>query len=150
MSDNAAVLFQLAMAAKMIETRHSDGCEWSVEMVVRDAAGRVIMQCGDKPEAHWHSTIPDRQLSEFDIDMPSSSAGAGETKTPWAGPDWSQAPDGATAWTMDKNLHADWHIGNTATFQGHEVWHIQASRTYTAPTFDYTGDWRESLRMRPT
>lgn len=62
---NATLLFQLAMAAKMIETRHKTGCNWSVEMVVRDAAGRIIMQIGDEPQAHWQTTIPEeRKVSE--------------------------------------------------------------------------------------
>ena len=63
-------------------------------------------------------------------------------------PDWSQAPEWAIAWTYDKNAALWWsevpeiHIN---------IWFIDggAWQCADAPTFGYTGDWRESLRKRP-
>ena len=65
-------------------------------------------------------------------------------------PDWSQAPDVATYWTMRQDGECLWWKGKPL-FDGscfydavgicHTVGH--------APSFGYTGDWRESLRKRP-
>ena len=63
-------------------------------------------------------------------------------------PDWSQAPEWAIAWTCDKNNALWWsevpeiHIN---------IWFIDggAWQCADAPSFGYTGDWRNSLRKRP-
>lgn len=65
-------------------------------------------------------------------------------------PDWSQAPEWAVAFTVD--THGDsmwWSEQPTRTslswfVDDHVVW-----RCDSAPSFDYKGDWRESLRKRP-
>ena len=51
-------------------------------------------------------------------------------------PDWSQAPESdVVAWDINKHGQARW-IANDNGY-------------YLAPSFGYTGDWRESLRKRP-
>ena len=65
-------------------------------------------------------------------------------------PDWSQAPDSATYWAMRPDGKCIWWKGKPL-FDGscfydavgicHTVGH--------APSFGYTGDWRNSLRKRP-
>lgn len=67
-------------------------------------------------------------------------------------PDWSQAPNWANWWSVDEN--------GTANFSGKKpnievrqwVYYSAASENLChieAPSFGYTGDWRESLRKRP-
>lgn len=60
MSNNeAAKLFQTAMAARVIGQRYvEDDSGWSFELVLRDRRGHIVLQMGDRPEAHWQSTIP--------------------------------------------------------------------------------------------
>ena len=51
-------------------------------------------------------------------------------------PDWSQAPRcDVVAWDINKHGQGRW----IASDNGY----------YLAPSFGYTGDWRESLRKRP-
>lgn len=51
-------------------------------------------------------------------------------------PDWSQAPDNdVVAWDINKHDQGRW----IASDNGY----------YLAPSFGYTGDWRNSLRKRP-
>ena len=51
-------------------------------------------------------------------------------------PDWSQAPESdVVAWDINKHGQARW-IANDNGY-------------YHAPSFGYTGDWRNSLRKRP-
>lgn len=51
-------------------------------------------------------------------------------------PDWSQAPRcDVVAWDINEHGQARW----IASDNGY----------YLAPSFDYTGDWRDSLRKRP-
>lgn len=65
-------------------------------------------------------------------------------------PDWSQAPDGVTSWHMNENKSSYWVIGSGVHLfedQGKflaDEWHSRP-----APSFDYKGDWKESLRKRP-
>jgi len=63
-------------------------------------------------------------------------------------PDWSQAPEWAVAWTYDKNAVLWWsevpEIHKNIWFIDDGVW-----QCVDAPSFNYQGDWRESLRRRP-
>ena len=69
--------------------------------------------------------------------------------TEWQ-PDWSQAPEWAVAFTVD--THGDsmwWSEQPTRTslswfVDDHIVW-----RCDSAPSFNYKGNWRDSLRKRP-
>lgn len=58
-----------------------------------------------------------------------------DIKKEWQ-PDWSQAPESdVVAWDINKHGQARW-ITNDNGY-------------YLAPSFGYTGDWRNSLRKRP-
>ena len=63
-------------------------------------------------------------------------------------PDWSQAPDWAVAWTFDRNEILWWSdipkIHRNFWFIDGGIW-----KCAEAPSFGYTGDWRNSLRKRP-
>ena len=68
-------------------------------------------------------------------------------------PDWSQAPDGYNWWAMDGfSGVANWYksepfLDDDDTDEWNVVLLIATYRE--APSFGYTGDWRESLRKRP-
>ena len=72
-------------------------------------------------------------------------------------PDWSQAPEWANWWAMDGfSKKANWYIDKPYLDDDSEVeseWNIDLktnTETYMhAPSFGYTGDWRNSLRKRP-
>lgn len=54
-------------------------------------------------------------------------------------PDWSQAPETAIAWKMQSESHAAWiHNKSLSDFE-----------CSIAPTFNYQGNWQDSLRERP-
>ena len=64
-------------------------------------------------------------------------------------PDWSQAPEWANSWGMAETgqawwLSGEWHVNNRGGFSS--TGFIKAEK---APSFDYQGNWKESLRKRP-
>ena len=64
-------------------------------------------------------------------------------------PDWSQAPSNATHWTMRQDGNCLWWKGKPL-FDG-SCFYDAVGICHTvgeAPSFDYQGDWRESLRER--
>ncbi|MEG2634928.1 MAG: hypothetical protein RSA09_00150 [Acinetobacter sp.] len=56
-------------------------------------------------------------------------------------PDWSQAPKTAIAWEMRYGSPTEARWVHNQCIAGFEY--------SVAPSFGYTGDWRESLRKRP-
>ena len=67
-------------------------------------------------------------------------------------PDWSQAPSWANWWSVDENGTANFS-GKKPNIEGRQwVYYSAASESpchTEAPSFGYTGDWRNSLRKRP-
>lgn len=55
--------------------------------------------------------------------------------------DWSVAPNDVDAWIQHKNLEYCWLTYNV----GYKIY----IRHSLAPSFDYRGDWKDSLRKRP-
>lgn len=73
--------------------------------------------------------------------------------TPNWQPDWSQAPSSMiTHWSKEGNETCTWWVGEPSIdkethFENPENPH---SRYHSdAPSFDYKGDWKDSLRKRP-
>jgi len=67
-------------------------------------------------------------------------------------PDWSQAPDNADSWTMRSDGKCLWWKG-IPVFDGDRYSDDVFGNCHTvryAPDFNYTGDWRNSLRIRPS
>lgn len=70
-------------------------------------------------------------------------------------PDWSQAPSWASAWAVDEDKRANW-FNNTPELNldvcewahGPEI-DVLSTHHSKAPTFDYGGNWQDSLRKRP-
>lgn len=68
----------------------------------------------------------------------------------WPGPDWSQAPEWAMWWAVDENGEVYWHKQSPSLKHDREWLQADGGCQYKqAKAFDYTGDWRESLRKRP-
>lgn len=66
----------------------------------------------------------------------------------WPGPDWSQAPEWARWWVCGgPDIKGVWYSERPTQGSHGEYW-IGQGRGQTAPTFGYTGDWRDSLRKR--
>lgn len=76
-----------------------------------------------------------------------SAAGA------WPGPDWSQAPDWATHYAVDnsgRNKSEHWFDAEpVSVYAGCWSMGPAGTRYSEAPSFNYPGHWRESLRKRP-
>lgn len=61
-------------------------------------------------------------------------------------PDWSQAPENAVAYTVDQDGFCAWHF-KSPILLGYG-W-TNTVGLLQAPSFDYQGNWKESLRKRP-
>ena len=68
-------------------------------------------------------------------------------------PDWSQAPDWANWWAMDENKNTRWIYSQLEQPYISDIFlrwcAVGMFDSADAPSFGYTGDWRESLRKRP-
>ena len=68
-------------------------------------------------------------------------------------PDWSQAPDWANWWAMDENKNTRWiysELEQPYISDMFLMWcAIGRFDSADAPSFGYTGNWRNSLRKRP-
>ena len=68
-------------------------------------------------------------------------------------PDWSQAPEWANWWAMDENKNTRWiysELEQPYISDMFLMWFaIGRYSRADAPSFGYTGDWRNSLRKRP-
>lgn len=64
-------------------------------------------------------------------------------------PDWDKIPDGFDWWAMDKKGKA--HCFDREPVIDSSEWVMASSNTnyQSSLTFDYQGDWRNSLRKRP-
>ena len=68
-------------------------------------------------------------------------------------PDWSQAPEWANWWAMDENKNTRWiysELEQPYTGDAYLRWFaVGRFDSEDAPSFGYTGGWRNSLRKRP-
>ena len=70
-------------------------------------------------------------------------------------PDWSQAPDNLVKYfAVDENGCGGWFISKPVLCSDHWYWSdfeewVDNDHYDHAPSFGYTGDWRNSLRKRP-
>ena len=62
-------------------------------------------------------------------------------------PDWSLAPDDAVACVIDSSYMGCWYR-EQPTLVGN-AWSFWGTVSDNFRVHDYTGDWRDSLRMRP-
>lgn len=67
-------------------------------------------------------------------------------------PDWSQAPEWAKWWAMDGfSKQGNWYNSMPYIDEDPEIedeWNTKEAYL-KAPSFDYTGNWQDSLRKRP-
>ena len=68
-------------------------------------------------------------------------------------PDWSQAPEWANWWAMDENKKTRWIYSQLEQPYISDIFlrwcALGMFDSEDAPSFGYTGDWRNSLRKRP-
>ena len=70
-------------------------------------------------------------------------------------PDWSQAPAWANWWAMDADGRSAWYSYEPYYGDNREYWSDYKNKydwndkSLVCPSFDYQGDWKDSLRERP-
>ncbi|MER1952419.1 MAG: hypothetical protein ABS863_00280 [Aerococcus urinaeequi] len=68
-------------------------------------------------------------------------------------PDWSKAPEGYNYWALDGfSKIANWYKDKPYLDEDSEIedeWNAELGKYCEAPSFNYQGDWRNSLRKRP-
>lgn len=69
-------------------------------------------------------------------------------------PDWSQAPDWANWWAMDRDRRCNWHKLKPSREQSFSEWIVDfrgngPHHFLASPSFGFDGDWKDSLRKRP-
>ena len=66
-------------------------------------------------------------------------------------PDWSQAPESAKWWAMDENGSAAWYevMPYIDVDEFNYEFGLGVATHVKAPSFNYQGDWKDSLRKRP-
>ena len=126
--------------------------EWAIETMRKDGFQKHYMQ--ETVRLGWE--YADAMQAEADKREPSGfpnvlRGACGEIVAvrvddkEWQ-PDWSQAPEWADWWAIDKDLVSFWHEDKP---KFDEVEFYQCGVFCNAPSFNYQGDWRNSLRKRP-
>ena len=87
----------------------------------------------------------DAMQAEADKRKPSGVPDA--LKEEWQ-PDWSQAPEWAKWWAMDADAECYW-FENKPELMSATWLRLDSSNVELAPSFNYTGNWQDSLRERP-
>ena len=68
-------------------------------------------------------------------------------------PDWSQAPDWANWWAMDENKNTRWIYSQLEQPYISDIFlrwcAVGMFDSADAPSFNYAGNWQDSLRKRP-
>ena len=64
-------------------------------------------------------------------------------------PDWSQAPEWVSYWLKTSGISFAWvdrlpRISNLS-----DCWNLECMKKRSAPSFNYQGNWQDSLRKRP-
>lgn len=113
--------------------------EYALEMLKRgDPEWRIVTDAWNLADAMW---IENNEREDNDIQ--------GLSQEEWK-PDWSQAPDNANYWAMDKDGDCYWY--ENMPILKRVYWlsiNLMPNLYNSAPSFDYTGYWKESLRERP-
>ena len=63
--------------------------------------------------------------------------------------DWSFAPDWANYWIKTSGKSYAWLSDKPEISEIIPHWNIECIQKAFAPSFDYQGDWKDSLRKRP-
>ena len=97
-----------------------------------------------------NNTFVEREGQHFD-DVADACKTYGSSEE-WQ-PDWSQAPDWANCWAMDENKNTRWIYSELEQPYISDMFlrwcAVGRFDSAEAPSFGYTGDWRNSLRKRP-
>lgn len=141
---------KLKMAHDHMMAMISAGCHDGNELLMRSWEYADAMQAeADKREKQKQDKLKQDQQNHHDELV---SIGLEECQ-----PDWSQAPDWANWWAMDGfSYSANWYRYEPvidSESEDEDEWNIgikAGETTYLkAPSFNYKGDWRKSLRKRP-
>ena len=130
--------------------KHDDG-SMSVEVVVFKAWQYAdAMQA--EAEKRKPSGLPKSLRERHDFTEAIAKGVENYEKEEWQ-PDWSQAPSWANWWAMDEDKKTRWiysELEQPYTSDTFLRWFaLGRFDSEDAPSFGYTGDWRNSLRKRP-
>ena len=93
-----------------------------------------------------------RRKKPYDF-VPAIMEGTGNAELEEWQPDWSQAPERANWWAMDENKNTRWIYSQLEQPYISDIFlrwcAVGMFDSADAPSFSYTGDWRNSLRKRP-
>ena len=64
-------------------------------------------------------------------------------------PDWSQAPEWAKYWIKTSGGSFAWLDRKPDISKINPHWNVECFKKSFAPSFNYQGDWQDSLRKRP-
>ena len=115
--------------------------EWAIELL------RIGYHSDDIISCAWQ--YADTMQAEADKRLAEA-----EYKEEWQ-PDWNQAPDDLVKYfAVDENGRGGWFISKPTLCHDHWYWSDFEERVGNdcydnAPSFNCTGDWRDSLRKRP-
>ena len=136
-----------------------DKLEMVMQMVVAEVRRVGITSIDDdKIVDAWN--MADKMQTEADkrvnMERPDVLKASNPMELEWQ-PDWSQAPSWANWWAMDGfSKKANWYTDKPYLDDDSEVeleWNIDLkinTETYMcAPSFNYQGNWQDSLRKRP-
>lgn len=125
--------------------KDSISLSWAmVDEMEAEAEKRIKAEAKEKREAVRKLLSDDGTFLEKEGMHFDDSNMADSPQLEWQ-PDWSQAPDGHDWWVMDKDGEASW-CSDKPIMSTYDFWYGKESN---APTFDYQGDWKDSLRKRP-
>lgn len=115
-------------------------CAWQYAEAMQAEADKRGTRCDEKIEINtypeWDASInypPDAWVV-----YRGEKRLAVSIKNEWQ-PDWSQAPSDALTWAINGKGDATWALYENGEFYS----------CVEAPSFNYQGDWRDSLRKRP-
>ena len=106
----------------------------------RELKSEVIEQILHDIDNYFDSSVSNSLRDANNVIQEIYESLSGEKKVDDWQPDWSQAPDGvAVTWAINSSGDASWAVYDSKGL----------AYSTTAPSFDYKGDWKESLRKRP-
>lgn len=129
--------------------------EWAIELLRSGYHSDDIISCAWQYADAMQAEADKRKSGEFPDVLRGACGEIVAVKVDdieWQ-PDWSQAPEWATWWAMDGDKKTRWiyseleqpYIGDMFL----KWFAIGRFNSEDAPSFDYQGDWRDSLRKRP-
>ena len=142
------------MAHEYAIARLSSGVGFMTSEIVMDSWDYVDKMQAEEDEREEEKALRDAESHKTFMDMLNQKEQNHHDELVSIGledwqPDWSQAPEWANYWYTDGSI-AMWSSHDPKSYDPFDIKRCPFGLTVdTAPTFNYQGDWIESLRVRP-